>query len=532
MAKPGKTMMAAAGPGEAAQGVVVLGADPPTLDDFTAVCAGGEIRLGSGALTRMARGERLLAESLASGATVYGVTTAYGADSARCIDATDRPAFQLATLRSHACGTGIALSWEHARGVWFAKAGSMATGLTGATPALAEMMVRLLNAGFAPVVPSSGSLGASGDLIPSAHAALPLVGEGEVIIRDGTRIAAPAALATAELTPVRLGPRDGLSLVNGTAVSASLAAHAAAAAARLIQVAGALAAAGLETLSGHPDAFSAEITDVRPHPEAQMAAAGVRAWLAGADPQRLGLHGVHDPYAWRCVPQVHGAAASAFGWAADTCLTELASCTDNPIVTANGGIVSGGNFHAAPLGIPMDAVRLGAGEVAALSRQRITHLGRRLPHLGTGDTSENTNEDSGRLPAHATGLTMVLTTATAAVLEIGSLGPATGRWLPVDDMEDHVSNATVAARFALTALDLAWTALAAEAISIVVCIQRAGLPARSAGARWLLGLLAELGIETDAVRLNHPLADTLATLRRGLAAAECAPPPDASKASS
>jgi histidine ammonia-lyase len=276
-------------------------------------------------------------------------------------------------------------------------------------------------------------------------------------------------------------------------------------------------------LSGHPDAFSAEITDARPHPEAHLVATGVRGWLTGADPQRLGLHGVHDPYAWRCVPQVHGAAASAFGWAAGTCLTELASCTDNPVVTADGGIVSGGNFHAAPLGIPMDAVRLGIGEVAALSRQRITHLARRLPHLEPGDT----NEDLGRRPTQATGLTMVLTTATAAVLEIGSLGPATGRWLPVDDMEDHVSNATVAARFALTALDLAWTALAAEAISIVVCIQRAGLPARSAGARWLLRLLAELGIEPDAVRLDHPLADTLETLRRGLAAAECAPPPDA-----
>jgi histidine ammonia-lyase len=527
VAKPGKTVIAAAVPGEAARGVVVLGADPLRLDDFTAVCAGAELRLGSGALARMARGERMLAESLASGVTVYGVTTAYGADSARKIDPRDRAAFQLATLRSHACGTGTPLSWEHARGVWFAKAGSMATGLTGATPALVEMMVRLLNAGFAPVVPSSGSLGASGDLIPSAHAALPLVSEGEVLTRDGTRISAPAALAAAGLTPVRLGPRDGLSLVNGTAVTASLAAHAAAVAARLIQVAGALAAAGLETLSGHPDAFSAEITHARPHPEAHMVAAGVRDWLAGADPQRLGLHGVHDPYAWRCVPQVHGAAASAFGWAAGTCLTELASCTDNPVVTADGGIVSGGNFHAAPLGIPMDAVRLGIGEVAALSRQRITHLGRRLPHLGAGDTNGNVNVDSGRLPAQTTGLTMVLTTATAAVLEIGSLGPATGRWLPVDDMEDHVSNATVAARFALTALDLAWTALAAEAISIVVCIQRAGLPARSAGARWLLRLLAELGIEPDAVRLNHPLADTLETLRCGLAAAEYAPPPDA-----
>lgn len=526
MTKPGKTVTADRRAGDpASRRVVVLGADPPTLDDFTAVCGGGELRLGSAALARMTRGEGLLADSLASGTTVYGVTTAYGADSARRIDTADRAAFQLATLRSHACGTGSPLSWEHARGVWFAKSASMATGLTGATPALTEMVIRLLNAGFAPVVPSSGSLGASGDLIPSAHAALPLVGEGEVLTRDGIRLPAPTALAEAGLAPVRLGSRDGLSLVNGTAVTASLAAHSAVASASLIRVADVLVAAGLEAVGGHPDAFSAAVTQARPHPGARAVADSVRGWLAGGDLRRLGVRGVHDPYAWRCAPQVHGAAASAFAWAAAACLTELASCTDNPIVTTDGRIVSGGNFHAAPLGIPMEAIRLGAGDVAALSRQRISHLARYLPGLGTGDAHGDAG--GGRRATEAAGLTMVLTTATAAVLEIGSLGPATGRWLPVDDMEDHVSNATVAARLALSAIDLAWTALAAEAVAIGACLQRAGHPARSAGAGWLLRLLAQLGIAGDGILLDHPLAGALETLRAALPAAECLPPPEA-----
>jgi histidine ammonia-lyase len=292
------------------------------------------------------------------------------------------------------------------------------------------------------------------------------------------------------------------------------------AAARLIQVANALTAAGLETVGGHEAAFMADLTSARPHAEACAAADRVRRWLAGADQRLLGRVGVHDPYAWRCVPQVHGAAMAACEWATRACLTELGSCTDNPVVTDDGRILSGGNFHAAPLGIPMDALRLGIGEVAALSRQRIARLAR---HLTADDRL------SGH-PAEATGLTMVLTAATAALLEIGSLGPATGHWLPVDDVEDHTSNATVAALLTLAAVDQAWTVLAAEAISVAVHLQRAARPRPAAGpassaARWLSGLRPGLAGPGEVIRLDRPLAATLERLRGVLPGAACEPPP-------
>jgi histidine ammonia-lyase len=482
---------------------VVVGEKPIGLDGFLAVCAGAEVAVDDGCWPRARAAEEALEKLLSAGTTVYGVTTGYGASSGSPIAPGDRQAFQLATIRSHACGTGPSLPWARARGVWLAKTLSMLTGLTGAGLSPVETMVALLNAGFAPVVPRTGSLGASGDLIPSGHAALALLGEGDVLRADGTTLAAGDALERAGVPPVVLGPRDGLSLVNGTSVTTALVTHACGEAAGLLAVTEVVAAAALEAFGGHPEAFDPAVVSARAHPGAVAASARVRRALAGVDLTGLGRQGMHDPYAWRCLPQVHGAARDACGWASATCETELESCTDNPLITAEGTVVSGGNFHGAPLGLVSDTLRLGIGEVAALSRQRTSHLAASLAR-----------EPSGRVPVGGIGLTMVVTTATASLLEISSTGNGTGHWLPVDSVEDHVPNSTVAALHALQVVDLARAVVAAEVVATAVVLQLRGSPATSVAARWLTQLVT--GIDGE-LRLDRPLTGTLEEVASRLA---------------
>ncbi len=479
---------------------ITFGDTAPDLDGFMAVCEGAGLVVADVALERVRNADRALSALLDGGATIYGVTTGYGAASGRTIAVADREAFQLATVRSHACGTGPALAWAPARGVWLAKILSITTGMTGAGVGLVETMVALLNAGYAPDVPRTGSLGASGDLVPSGHAALALLGEGYVFDRDGTRVAATEALASSGVPAVRLGPRDGLSLVNGTAATTSLTVHACVESERLLGIAERIAAASLEAVGGHPEAFSPEIVGARPHPGAVTAAAGVRRALDGIDPARLGRQGLHDPYAWRCLPQVHGAARDACGWTASTCAIELASCTDNPLVGPDGAVLSGGNFHGAPLGLVSDLLRMAIGEVAALSRQRTSHLAAALHRQGDA------------IPLMGgIGLTMVLTTATASLLEISSTGAGTGNWLPVDTFEDHVPNATTAALHALDVLEHARAVVAAEVVATGVILQGLDGPPTSEGGRWVTSLLDDA---TTELRLDRPLTDVLERVRR------------------
>lgn len=491
-------MVKAAGGAQGTAGPVMLGAGRVTLEDFVSVCAGAPVAIDARARAAMAASAGRLAAALDSGAEVYGVTTAYGAASGQRIEPEERAAFQLSTLRSHACGTGSPLERAPARGAWLAKLASLATGLTGASPALAQRLADLLNAGLAPAVPESGSLGASGDLIPSAHAALPLVGEGHFLGPDGQVEPASVVLDRLRLGTVQLGPRDGLSLVNGTSVTTAIGAHACADGLAYLQAAARVAAAGLELTSGHADAYSNLVIEARAHPGALRAAADVRSALEGWQRPSLNGRPPHDPYAWRCLPQVHGAAYDSLRWAVEACETELRSCTDNPLCGPDGQVVSGGNFHAAPLGLPFDAVALGVREVGALSRQRVAHLAAALAEGTPG-----------------VGLTMVLTTATASLLESSAIGPATGRWLPVDDVEDHVSNATAAARQLGAVLALLWRALAAEVVAVSVLAGSRRSALFSAGGRWLTELVEEC--TTGPLRVDMPLAEPLgrvaATLR-------------------
>jgi histidine ammonia-lyase len=446
---------------------VVLSTTGVSPADVDAV-AGGEVLVwGDDLDTMLDRAAAGFDAVLAAGARVYGVTTEVADRSSFDIAPENRSAYQLAMLRSHACGTGAVLDRRAARAVWVTKVASLATCRSGCSVQVVRALTDALNAGLAPAIPTTGSLAASGDLVPSAHAALPLLGEGELLAESGQPVPAAPLLSAHGLAPVALGPRDGLSLVNGTSVTSALATVGLLDAERVVAAADVLAAAGVEVRSGHRDAFAEQVISARPHPGARVAADRVGRALgsAGAAGRPAGQD-FHDAYAWRCVPQVHGAAQDAIAYLRSAVVTELASCTDNPImgpIAGTGRVWSGGNFHAAPLGIPVDSVTVAVTVLAGLSRQRLVRMmsARSLPAWLVG-------------PGGSFGLSMLVATATAHVLELGGLTPASTRWLPVDDVEDHVANATAAARQLRTAVDGARHVLAAEAIAIAAAADLRG----------------------------------------------------------
>jgi histidine ammonia-lyase len=487
---------------------VVLSTTGVSPADVDAVACGEVLVWGDDLGTMLHRAAAEFDTVLAAGARVYGVTTEVADRSSFDIPPENRPAYQLATLRSHACGTGAVLDRRAARAVWVTKVASLATCRSGCSVQVVQALTDALNAGLAPAIPTTGSLAASGDLVPSAHAALPLLGEGELLAESGRPVPAAPLLSAHGLTPVTLGPRDGLSLVNGTSMTSALATVALLEAERVVAAADVLAAAGVEVRPGHRDAFAEQVISARPHPGARVAADRVgRALGSAGTASRSAGQNFHDAYAWRCVPQVHGAAQDAIAYLRSAVVTELASCTDNPIMGA-GRVWSGGNFHAAPLGIPVDSVTVAVTVLAGLSRQRLVRMmsARPLPAWLVG-------------PGGNFGLSMLVATATAHVLELGGLTPASTRWLPVDDVEDHVANATAAARQLRTAVDGARHVLAAEAIAIAAaadlrghCPVGPGLRAVHALVRGVCEPPAADRSEAAALTALAPRIDTLADL--------------------
>lgn len=491
---------------------VVLSAGGLSPEEVEAIALGKPLIWAPGLAAELASAEADFSDLLARGTRVYGVTTEVAARSSYDIPAALRPDYQLAMLRSHACGTGALLDRVQARAAWVTKAAGLATGRSGCSVAIVRAITDALNAGLAPAVPVTGSLAASGDLVPSAHAALPLLGEGELLDATGAAVPAGPVLAGAGLRPVALGPRDGLSLVNGTSVTAALGSLALLGAERLICVADVLAGAGFEARPGHSDALSETVIAARPHRGALTSAAAVNGALGTAvGASREAGARFHDPYGWRCVPQVHGAAHDALRYLRDAVSTELRSCTDNPLQGGAAGLVSGGNFHAAPLGIPLDTATVALTVLAGLSRQRLVQLLDQptLPQALVG-------------PGGKFGLTMLVATATAHVLELAGLSPASTRWLPVDDVEDHVANATASARQLGAAVAGAQIVLAAEAMALAATVDLGGLRPVGPGLQVVYAMVRDVVGVPGADRSESAALTTigariaeLATLRGG-----------------
>ncbi len=350
---------------------------PITAEEVVGVArAGWRVELPEAAERRVSHG-RAFVDRLAGGdAPVYGITTGVGKLKDVLIPFEDRRALQLNLLRSHAGGLGPMMSVAETRAMWCCLAASLARGYSGVGAGVVRLLVECLNRGVTPVVPEWGSLGASGDLIPLAHAALVLVGEGEAWV-DARSLPGAAALSARGLAPIVLEAKEGLALLNGTHQQAGIGALLladAGATARLADVTGCMS---LEALMGTNSAADPRLHAVRAHPGQVAAAANVRRVTAGSAiiASHADCHRVQDAYSLRCLPQVHGATRDAWAFARGILARELASVTDNPLVFADDEqVLTGGNFHGQPLALAFDTLALALGYLAGIAERRIDRL--------------------------------------------------------------------------------------------------------------------------------------------------------------
>jgi histidine ammonia-lyase len=340
--------------------------------------AGAPVSLHASVAARMAVTRRVVDDIVARNEVVYGVTTGFGKLSDVAIPHDKLAALQINLVRSHSVGVGTPLPRREVRAMMLLRANVLAKGFSGARAALPELLCAMLNADLWPLVPEQGSVGASGDLAPLAHLALSLIGEGDLLQGESaSRGAAAALLAHAGLTPIVLGPKEGLSLINGTQAHTAIAALAVGDARTLWNTAHIAGAASLEALLGTPDAFDARIQDVRGQTGQAASAALLRSLLAVSairESHRTDDARVQDAYALRCMPQVHGPVLDAIVFAEGVIGRELNAATDNPLVFDDGTILSGGNFHGQAVAMVLDFLAIAMTNLGTMSERRIDRL--------------------------------------------------------------------------------------------------------------------------------------------------------------
>jgi histidine ammonia-lyase len=306
----------------------------------------------------------------------YGVNTGFGRFVSESIPPEQAAELQLRLLRSHACGVGEPYPDDVVRAAMLLRANTLAKGYSGARVETIALLVGVLEAGIVPHVPSRGSVGASGDLAPLAHLALPLVGEGEAVV-DGRLVSGAEALATAGLTPITLAAKEGLSLINGTQFMTAMASLALVRARRLARTADIACAMSIEALQGTPMSFHPAIHAARPLPGQMRSAAALRALLHGSAivESHRWCDKVQDAYSLRCAPQVHGASGDLIDHVERTVAVELNAATDNPLVLLEEElIVSNGNFHGQPVAMGLDCLAIACAELASISERRTERL--------------------------------------------------------------------------------------------------------------------------------------------------------------
>jgi histidine ammonia-lyase len=334
------------------------------------------VRLSESARSRMAETRAVVHRAIERGEPVYGINTGFGKLSEVTIAPDQLTALQRNLVRSHAAGVGDPLPEREVRAMMLLRANVLATGHAGARAALVDQLLAMLNAGIWPLVPEQGSVGASGDLAPLAHLALALIGEGPARWQAQSGDAA-SMLAAAGLAPVTLEAKEGLALINGTQAHTAVAALACAELTCLWGAAHVAAAMSLEALLGTPDAYDPRIQDARGQRGQADSAALLRHLLAGSALRESHRHGdprVQDAYALRCIPQVHGPALDTLRFTRDIIQRELNAATDNPLVFANGELLSGGNFHGQAVGMASDFLAIVGANLAVISERRIDRL--------------------------------------------------------------------------------------------------------------------------------------------------------------
>jgi histidine ammonia-lyase len=429
------------------------------LETIEAIAArGAAVSVSAEARERVAAARACVERQFQSGAIIYGVTTGFGRMANVVIDRADLDVLQQNLVRSHSSGTGEPLAEAFVRAAGVLRVSSLAAGHSGIRTETLDLLVEILNRGVTPVVPCQGSVGASGDLAPLAHMTLTLIGEGEATYR-GERMPSADALARAGLKPLRLAAKEGLSLINGTEVMTGIAALALLRAERLLAASDVIGALSIEAFLATDHVFDRRINALRPHPGQARVADRLRALVAGSEVMHShrDCGRVQDPYSFRCIPVVHGAARDAAAHVRNVLEIEAISVTDNPLIFPDEDeFLTGGNFHGQPVGVVCDFLKAVMVEVASMSERR--------SYLLLNGEERGLPLFLSRKPGLESGLMIVQYCAAGLVSESKALAaPSSVDSIPTSaGQEDHVSMGTIAARTLDTILDNVEGALACE----------------------------------------------------------------------
>jgi histidine ammonia-lyase len=484
------------------------------LGELAAVAVAGEtVHISSVVRPRVLASRKIIEEIVAREEVVYGVNTGFGKLSDIRIAQGELRELQLNLVRSHACGIGNPLSIPEVRAMMLLRANVLALGFSGIRFEIIEMLCQMLNRGVHPVVPEKGSVGASGDLAPLAHLALSLIGEGEAF-SEGERMASSDALRRMKLEPALLEAKEGLALLNGTQAMHAVGGLAILRAKRLSRVADVSGAMSLEALTGTPAAFDPRLHEARPHPGQKAVAKHLLSIMEGSEireSHRADDPRVQDAYSLRCMPQVHGAARGALDHSENILLIESASATDNPLVFENGDVISGGNFHGAPLALAFDYAALALVDLMTISE-------RRIDRLVNPDKNEGLPAFLARKPGLESGFMIPHVAAAALLNEARVLAhPAS-----VDNVttsggkEDHVSMGMTAAVKLRSIVELAENLLAIELLAGAEALEHRRPLKAGVGVERAFAAVREIAPSLTQDRsLSGDIAHVAEAIRRG-----------------
>jgi histidine ammonia-lyase len=485
-----------------------LTGDDLTVADVWAVAVDGAPAALSDAAREKMRTAREVVERAAHGGRehTYGVNTGFGRFVSRSIPEELTEELQLRLLRSHACGVGDPYPDEIVRAAMLLRANTLAKGSSGARIETVELLLACLDRGVLPVVPSRGSVGASGDLAPLAHLALPLVGEGEAVV-DGERLPGFEALARVGLEPLRLAAKEGLSLVNGTQFMAAYLALGLVRARRLTRAADLACAQSVEALQGSRMSFLPQIHALRPLRGQVESAANLYALLDGSSiiESHRWCDKVQDAYSLRCAPQVHGASRDLLDYVEYTVSVELNAATDNPLVLVEEDeLVSNGNFHGQPLAFALDALAMAVAELASISERRIERLVN--PNLSDGLpaflTSDGGLNSGFMIPQYVAASLVSENKVLCHPASVDSIPTSAGQ-------EDHVSMGNAAGLKAWQVLANCEHVLAIELLAGAQAVEFHAPLEPGAGVRAVRAAVREL---SPRLRDDRPLAPDIETV--------------------
>src|SRR5213592_4117149 len=486
-----------------------------TLAEIASVALGDEaVQISAAARPRILASRKVIENIIARDELVYGVSTGFGKLSDVRIPQNDLCKLQLNLVRSHACGIGNPLSEAEVRAMILLRANVLTLGFSGVRLEIIQLLCEMINRRVCPVVPEKGSVGASGDLAPLAHLALSLIGEGEVFF-EAQRMPSAEALRRVQLAPLQLEAKEGLALLNGTQAMHAVGGLALLRAQRLARVADVSGAMSLEALKGTPVAFDLRLQDARPHPGQKAVAEHLLSLMEDSEIRRSHLTDdprVQDAYSLRCMPQVHGAVRGALAHCEDVLLIESASATDNPLVFAEtGDVISGGNFHGAPLAFSFDYAAIAITDLMSMSE-------RRTDRIVNPDKNEGLPAFLAREPGVQSGFMIAHVAAASLVNEARVLAhPAS-----VDNIttsggkEDHVSMGMTSALKLRSIIDLAENLLAIELLAASEGLEHRRPLKSGVGVERVFAVVRKFALPLTGDRsLANDIARVAEAIRRG-----------------